>query len=370
MSRSARAFAPGRLNIIGEHTDYNDGYVLPAAIPMGTTAGVADRTDGQLRIRSQQAEGEVIASMSDLAPGAVTGWAAYVAGAVWVYPFRAMGGYDIEIDGTVPLGAGLSSSASVECAVLTALDELHGSSIAPRELARLAQRAENEFVGVPTGSMDQVASMLGQAQCALLFDVQDDSIELIPMRLESHGLELLVIDTRAKHALVDGGYANRRASCEEAARILGVGSLRAITDHEQAAQELADQPNASTLIMRMRHVVTENARVLDAVEAMRAEDFDALGELMCASHASLRDDYEVSCLELDTAVDAAVEAGAVGARMMGGGFGGSALALAPETRTDDVIAAVERAYEAAGFPAPACFRVSPARGAHAIPEGI
>lgn len=371
MSTNAQAigFAPGRLNVIGEHTDYNEGFVLPAAIAMGTTARVSLRENGVLRMRSAQAGGEVTVAMAGLRPGAVKGWAAYVAGAVWAFGDRDSRGYDVEIDGTVPLGAGLSSSASVECAVLVALDSLHGSRFAPRELARMAQRAENDFVGVPTGSMDQVASMLGVEQCALLFDVRADSIEVIAMDLDAHGLELLVIDTRAKHALIDGGYADRRATCERAASILGIASLRDIDDLDAALVTLAAHDDANRLIARTRHVVTENARVLAAVAAMRSGDMARLGEQMLASHASLRDDYEVSCAELDVAVDAAMSAGALGARMMGGGFGGSALALVDRARTERVIAAVERAYDDAGFAGPATFRVSPAQGAHVIHEG-
>lgn len=373
------ARAPGRVNVIGEHTDYNGGYVLPMAIQLGVTAAVAPRADGALVMRSAQVPDAVVSvDLADLAPGACSGWSAYVAGAIWAVraslaPSTQLSGLDVIIDGDVPLGAGLSSSAAVECAVATAIAALCGLDRSPRELARVAQRAENEFVGVPTGSMDQVASMLGQEGAALFYDVREDRIEPVPLHLDQHGLAFLVIDTRVAHALVDGGYAARRASCEQAAWILGIDQLRDVADLDHALTALRHAvPGADgdELARRTRHVVTENERVLQALEALRGEDLPGFGRLMDASHASLRDDYQVSCPELDLAVTAAREAGALGARMTGGGFGGSALALVPASRVDEVTAAVVRAFASAGFGAPRSVTAVPSAGARLIPDRI
>lgn len=363
--------APGRVNIIGEHTDYNGGLVLPMAIHLGVTATVDPRADRLLVMRSAQVPDEVVAlDLGGLAPGCCSGWAAYVAGAVWSvgleHPLR---GLDITIDGDVPLGAGLSSSAAVECAVVVAVAAALGVDAPRRELARWAQRAENEFVGVPTGSMDQVASMMGAAGSALLYDVRADTVEPVPADVAAHGAEFLVIDTRASHALVDGGYADRRATCERAAELLGVHELREVIDLDAALATLASSADGDRLTRRTRHVVTETARVLDAVVALREGDLPRLGMLMLASHASLRDDFEVSCPELDTAVDAAMAAGAIGARMTGGGFGGSAIVLLPRAARAAVIDGVTAAFAARGFTAPAPIPVTAAAGASVIPSG-
>lgn len=363
--------APGRVNIIGEHTDYNGGLVLPMAIHLGVTTAISPRHDNLIVMRSVQVPGEVVAvPLAELAPGSCTGWSAYVAGAVWALAGECAlaHGFDIAIDGDVPLGAGLSSSAAVECSVLITLaaQVTPAQAIPARQLARLAQRAENEFVGVPTGSMDQVASMLGVDGHALLFDVRDDAIELVPVDVARAGAELLVIDTRASHELVDGGYADRRRTCEQAAALLGVSTLREVDDLDAALERLLTEPDGDRLMRRTRHVVSENARVMRAVGALRAGDLAGVGELMCASHASLRDDYEVSCPELDVAVDAAMSAGALGARMMGGGFGGSAIVLAPVGHREATMTAVARRYLIEGFGPAVLIPVSPAPGARLI----
>ena len=360
------AFAPGRINVIGEHTDYNGGFVLPAAIDVGVQAAVVSIPERRLVMHSLQVpEGSVSLDLDGLRPGATSGWAAYVAGAVWALldGMSIEHGLEIVIDGNVPLGAGLSSSAALECAVIVAVGDLLGIEQSPRELARRAQRAENEFVGVPTGSMDQVASMMSIEGSALFFDVRDERIVPVPLRLADHGLSLVVIDTRAAHELVDGGYADRRATCERAAGLLGVDLLRDVDDLDAAIDALRDHEDAERLIARTRHVVTENARVLDAVRALEHSDFTALGALMSASHASLRDDYQVSCVELDIAVESSMSAGALGARMMGGGFGGSAIALLASERVADLRHAVDAAYAERGL-APARFlEVEPGPGA-------
>jgi galactokinase len=363
------ARAPGRVNIIGEHTDYNDGYVLPMAIHLGVTCTASDRHDLRMVIRSTQVPNEIVdLDVRTLAPADCGGWSAYVAGAVWSL-MRATGrchGLDITIDGDVPLGAGLSSSAAVECAVVTAVAQLWRIPFQAREFARWAQAAENDFVGVPTGSMDQVASMLGREGSAVFYDVQADSIDWVPLDVASAGLSFVVIDTRAAHALVDGGYASRRASCERAAELLHVRSLRDIVDLPAALALVGGEHDGDVLVRRTRHVVTENARVLAARTALEARDFSALGALMDASHASLREDYEVSCAELDLAVDAARSVGAVGARMTGGGFGGSALALIPTGLGPAVEAAAADAFASAGFRSPRVWPVRPGAGARVM----
>jgi galactokinase len=360
------AFAPGRINLIGEHTDYNGGFVLPAAIDLGVHAAVVTSPDRQLVMRSLQVPDDVVAIDIDrLEPGSCHGWSAYVAGAVWALldGASASSGLEIAIDGNVPLGAGLSSSAALECAVLVACANLWDLDLSPRELARRAQRAENEFVGVPTGSMDQVASMMSVRGAALFYDVREDRIEPVPLSLEAHGLALVVIDTHAAHELVDGGYADRRATCELAAELLNVEFLRDVTDLDAAMQVLSKEADAQRLIARTRHVVAENARVLAAIEALERSDYPALGDLLTRSHSSLRDDYEVSCLELDVAVDASLAAGALGARMMGGGFGGSALALIASSELSELRSAVFTAYEGRGLRAPTVIEVEPGPGA-------
>lgn len=363
------AWAPGRVNLIGEHVDYNGGLVLPIAIDRGTSVRVEEREAAQLVIRSRQMPDDPrTVEVADLAPGAVTGWAAYVAGAVWALALRLgrsldhliESGLEIEIDSDVPLGAGLSSSAAVECAVVTALAELWGATLSRRELARVAQQAENEFVGVPTGSMDQVASMMGASGCALLFDVARDRVEPIELGWDGRDIALVVIDTRAAHALVDGGYAARRATCESAARRLGVDSLREVTDLDEALSVLSDDPVA---MARTRHVVTEIGRVERAVAALRRGDDAEFGALMDASHRSLRDDFHVSCPELEVAVEQARRAGAWGARMTGGGFGGSAIAMLPCSGVEVLAEGVRQAFADHGWTTPGVWRVRASSGA-------
>jgi galactokinase len=267
------------------------------------------------------------------------------------------------VDGDVPAGAGLSSSAALECATATALADLFGAGLDRVALAGVARRAENEVVGVPSGVMDQMVSMLGRAGHALFLDTRSLGTEQVPLPLEAAGLCLLVLDTRAGHRLVDGAYADRRGACEAAAATLGVAALRDATleQVQAAAGELGEER-----FRRARHVVTENARVLEAVGLLRAGDLDRLGPLLAASHASLRDDYEVSSPELDTAVEAAVAAGAVGARMTGAGFGGSAIALAGTELAGRVGDRVRDAFAAAGFGPPAVEAVTASDGARRL----
>jgi galactokinase len=357
--------APGRVNLIGEHTDYNDGFVLPTAIDRLVLAAAARRDGGRLRLWSLQEPQPADLDLAEVGPGRVDGWAAYPAGVAWVLAQEGVevGGADVVVDGDVPAGSGLSSSAALECATATALADLAGAGLDRPTLARLARRAENEVVGVPSGAMDQMVAMLGRAGHALFLDTRSLETEQVPLPLEAAGLRLVVIDTRAGHRLVDGAYADRRAACEAAAATLGVPALRDATPEqvEAAAAALGDPG-----LRRARHVVTENARVLAAVELLRAGALDRLGPLLAASHASLRDDYEVSSPELDTAVAAAVDAGAVGARMTGAGFGGSAIALVPADRVGPVADRVGTAFAAAGFAAPEVAAVTPSDGARRL----
>ena len=358
--------APGRANLMGEHTDYNDGFVLPFALSQATTAAAARRTDGRLLLSSRQEPGGVVEiTLDGLAPGTVTGWGAYAAGVAWA--LRSAGyqvpGACIAIDSDVPAGAGLSSSAALECATALALTELApcglaGATVPRGELAGIARRAENEFVGVPSGIMDQSASLLSQAGHALLLDCRSLDHSQVPFDPAAAGSGLLLINTRARHHLGDGGYGRRRAECEEAARLLGVSSLRDVTDAGDTAR-LADP----VLRRRARHVVTDDRRVLQVTALLRGSPGDLggsdrpdtyreIGRLLTQAHASLRDDFEISWPEADAAVETALAAGALGARMMGGGFGGCVLALVPETASGPVRGAVSEAYAARGWTAP------------------
>ena len=360
--------APGRVNLIGEHTDYNDGFVLPAAIDRLVLVAAGWRAGGRLRLWSLQTGPPADLDLAEVGPGRVEGWAAYPAGVAWALGQAGVevGGADLVVDGDVPAGAGLSSSAALECATVTALADLFGAGLDRVALAGVARRAENEVVGVPSGVMDQMVSMLGRAGHALFLDTRSLDTEQVPLPLEAAGLCLLVLDTRAGHRLVDGAYADRRAACEAAAATLGVAALRDATleQVEAAAGELGEER-----FRRARHVVTENARVLETVALLRVGHpprLDRLGPLLAASHASLRNDYEVSSPELDTAVEAAVAAGAVGARMTGAGFGGSAIALAGTELAGRVGDRVRDAFAAAGFGPPAVEPVTASDGARRL----
>ena len=355
------AEAPGRVNLIGEHIDYSEGFVLPFAIADRTYAAIAARPDGLVRIASHQRKEKIFSiDINDVKPGSKGDWEKYVLGVLWSLGITT--GVEILVDGNVPGGAGLSSSAALECSVAVGLNALFSLNKSLEDLARATQKAENDYVGMPCGIMDQSVSLMGQAGSALLLDCRDLSTELIPFNVAEDGLELLIIDTQAHHALVDGGYAERRASCESVAAKLGIPSMRHLT------LELLEAERAKvteTEFIRARHAVTEIARVQDAVAALRASDFVTLGQLINASHVSLRDDYTVSCPELDVAVDAAIAAGAIGARMFGGGFGGSALALIKASDLQMTREAVTAAFEKNGFKKPRFFTSLPSAGASA-----
>ncbi|MFD8145694.1 galactokinase [Streptomyces sp. NPDC059708] len=358
--------APGRVNLIGEHTDYNDGFALPMALPQAALAAVRRRTDGLLRLHSAQGDGRVTElRVADLAPGSVPGWARYPAGVVWALRERGLpvGGADLHLDSTVPPGAGLSSSAALECVVAVAYEELYGLGLGRPELARVAQYAENAFAGVPCGVMDQMASVCCAQGSALHLDSRSLEVRQVPFDLAGHGLRLLVLDTRVAHDLADGAYAALRAGCERAAGLLGLPALR---DLAEAGLAGALRGLPAGLVPLVRHVVTENARVERAVTRLAAGEPEALGPLLTEGHASLRDDYGTSCPETDLAVGAAVAAGALGARMTGGGFGGSVIALVRAGESARVTAAVADAFAQAGFRAPAALEAVPSAGARRV----
>jgi galactokinase len=357
-------YAPGRVNLIGEHTDYNEGFVLPFALSRGTLAVARRRGDGVLDVRSRQVPGGGLAiPVGELAPGAVPGWAAYPAGVLWAMRAAGhpVGGVSIVVDSDLPRGAGLSSSAALECAVALALTDLHGLDVPRSELVTIAQRAENDFVGVPCGIMDQSASLLCQAGHALLLDCRTSEAAAVPFDPAAAGLELLVIDTAARRELADGDYASRRDECEQAARALGVRALRDITEVSELAR-LADP----VLRRRARHVVTENQRVVQTVALLRAGRLGEAGGVLAASHASLRDDFEISWPEADVTVTTATEAGALGARMIGGGFGGSVIALVPARDCARVRHRVSAEFCRRGWPPPQFLDAMPSGGARRV----
>jgi galactokinase len=355
------AEAPGRVNLIGEHIDYSEGFVLPYAIADRTFAAIARNGIGLVRIASQQRKKHIFAiDIADVQPNSAGEWEKYVLGVIWSLGINE--GVDILIDGHVPSGAGLSSSAALECSVAAGLNLLFALNLSLADLARATQRAENEYVGMPCGIMDQSVSLMAQEGSALLLDCRDLTTESVPFDVATHGLELLVIDTQARHALVDGGYAERRASCESVAAAFGIPSMRHLTmEYLEAHRSELNQ----TQYLRARHAVTEIKRVGDAVIALRASDFSTLGKLITQSHISLRDDYTVSCLELDVAVDAALKMGALGARMVGGGFGGSAIALIKADQIEDVKESIRTAYTDRNLKAPRFFTSLPSAGATA-----
>ncbi|MDF1602424.1 galactokinase [Nocardioides sp. YIM 152315] len=360
------ARAPGRVNLIGEHTDYNRGLVLPVALPHATYAAVAPRSDGVVRIASGDSGSPFTGTIDALGPGRVEGWATYVGGVLWALREDGIDvpGVDVLVHGTVPLGAGLSSSAALECSVALAACAVAGVADSPTLRQRLVAaciRAETEVAGAPTGGMDQTVSLLASAGHALLidFDAGGDATVDVSLPLSAGGLALLVTDTRVQHALVDGGYAARRADCEAAAAALGVASLR------QARRSDLATLDDERVRRRATHVVTEIERVSATVSALGGSEWDEVGRLFAASHASMRDDFEISCPELDLAVSTAVSAGATGARMTGGGFGGSSVALVPVARVDAVANAIDTAFAGAGFRAPQHLLAEPS-GAAAV----
>ncbi|WP_426569346.1 galactokinase [Streptomyces canus] len=360
--------APGRVNLIGEHTDYNDGFVMPFALPHTAVAAVSRREDGRLRLHSADVEGGVVdLALDDLAPASDRAWTAYPAGVVWA--LREAGhpvtGADVHLASTVPSGAGLSSSAALEVVVALALNDLYDLGLQRWQLARLCQRAENVYVGAPTGIMDQTASACCEAGHALFLDTRDLSQKQIPLDLAAEGMRLLVVDTQVKHAHSDGEYGKRRAGCEKGAALLGVDALRDIpyADLDAALERLGDEEEIRRLV---RHVVTEDERVERVVSLLEEGDTRAVGPVLTQGHASLRDDFRISCPELDLVVDTALASGALGARMTGGGFGGSAIVLVEDADVDTVTKAVVETFAAADFTSPRVFEAVPSAGARRL----
>ncbi len=362
--------APGRANLIGEHTDYNDGFVLPFAIQHRTHVALGTREDAVIRVASTFDDGVVelpVAELDAMFPARrdeVAEWARYPLGVAWAL-LRTTGltdlpGVDLAFASEVPVGAGLSSSAAIEGATAAALAETWRFDVDRIGLARAGRTAENEAVGAPTGIMDQMASMLGRPDSAIFLDCRSLAAEVVELGFAGAGLELVVIDTGVKHSHATGGYGERRAACERGAAILGVPALRDASPADLArAEALMD----GVTFRRVRHVVTENQRVLDTVRTLREDGPAAIGDLLVASHASMRDDFEISVPELDTAVEASLAAGAIGARMTGGGFGGAAIALVAREGVERLTDAVTAAFAASGFSAPTIFTVTPSAGA-------
>jgi galactokinase len=345
-----RYAAPGRINLIGEHTDYNQGFALPIALPNRTEVSFYPDGGDDVVVRSDREDGEVAIPL-DTVPGDVTGWAAYVAGVVWALRgsgHRVSGGA-MAITSGVEMGSGLASSAALECAALGALAAATELRIDRTEQARIAQRAENEYVGAPTGLMDQLASLCGEPLRALMIDFLDTSVRMVPFDPGAAGIALLLINSHAPHRHAGGEYAARRASCERAAADLGVGTLREVQDRGEAVlRKIADPVDAR----RARHILTENQRVTDVVSALRNSNFAEVGRIFDASHASMRDDFDITTDHIDLIADTAVRAGALGARMTGGGFGGCVIALAPLDRWKVVGDAVRQAVTHAGYNPP------------------
>jgi len=357
--------APGRVNLIGEHTDYNLGFVLPFAINRRTVVALGTRDDRVIRVGSEFADEVAEIALTELAPDRLNGWSAYPLGVAWALgehgaDLAAVPGVDLYIESTVPVGAGLSSSAAIESAVAVALNEVWQLGFDRQTLAKVGQLAENKAVGAPTGIMDQSASLLSSEDHAVFLDCRSLEAELVPLGFAEAGLELLIIDTGVKHSHATGGYGERRASCELGASTLGVASLRDLSvDDLPRAREALDEQT----FRRVRHVITENQRVLDTVDRLEADGPLAIGELLDASHASMRDDFEISIPELDLAVETAQANGAIGARMTGGGFGGAAIALVPAEGVSRIQVAIDGAFAEHGFGQPTMFTVTAANGA-------
>lgn len=335
--------APGRVNLIGEHTDYNLGLSLPIAISQRTYLAISKTTTPDISLISEISDEVINFSIGEKPAG--LSWALYPLGVSW-----ALGntqGFQMAFVSAVPVGSGLSSSAAIECATAVAINDMAGLNKTTTELALAAQKAENEVVGAPTGLMDQMASLMSKGGKANLIDFKTLELSHIDFDLDANNLKLLIIDSQVKHSHATGGYRERREQCESAAAKLGLEYLSEI-DYQQ----LLNKKDLLTDIefRRAKHIITDNHRVKETVLALAGNDFDALGEIFRASHDSLRDDFEVSCDELDLIVDTCYQHGAIAARMTGGGFGGAAIALIDAAVEQKLVQALEQAFEIAGFP--------------------
>jgi len=353
--------APGRVNIIGEHTDYSGGLVLPIAVDRSVVVAARLRDDEIVRLASLQVPGEVRASLSEIRGGHITGWAAYPLGTLWALHTAGieLRGVDMVFDSDIPLGGGLASSAALEVATALAYTELSEQQMSMLAVAQCCQAGENAIAHAPTGVMDPVAVLGGRAGHALLLDCRTLTSEQVAWRPDTSSLALLVIDTAVRHDNSAAGYRSRREQCAQASAALGVHTLR-----DASVESVASL--TGVLQRRARHVVTENQRVIEVAALLRAGHIADVGALLDASHASLRDDYEVSCAELDLAVEVARGAGAIGARMTGGGFGGCVIALVHIDRVDVASTAVRAAFADRRFRLPNSFALITADGAHRL----
>jgi galactokinase len=363
------AHAPGRVNLIGDHVDYNGGACLPIAIPYGTNAAISARSDDQLTIASRGRSNVFHGRLSTLRPDQLPGWWGYTAGVIWCLREAgfALGGVDLVLDGRVPPGSGLSSSASVECAVASAVLLSAGYELneeVRNQIVKACIRAENEVAGAPTGGMDQTVAMFAQPGHALLIDFALDTKHQVNWPVEADGISLLVIDTTVSHSLADGNYAKRRAECDQAAALLEVAKLGELGGwNEELAQSLSATP---ILAGRARHVVTEISRVKAVSAALENRDWQSVGEAMFGSHISLASDFDVSCPELDLLVEVARGVGALGARMTGGGFGGSSVILIKEAAIPELLGKIGETFELHNFARPRAFRATASRSAYPI----
>lgn len=355
--------APGRVNLIGEHTDYNEGFVFPFAINRHTVAAISLRDDNLVRVASSFSTATHETDVFTIQKSDEHEWASYPFGVAWAIQQLSTvtpKGFDCFINSDVPVGAGLSSSAAIECAIGVALNQLWDAGLSKSELARAGQLAENVIVGAPTGIMDQSASLLGKKDHGVFLDCQSLESEIVELGFAQAGLELLIIDTQVAHRHADGGYASRRAACELGAKIMGVPSLRYLSSEDLTkSKDLLDD----VTFRRVRHVVTENERVLETIKLLKATGPLAIGNLMHESHVSMRDDFEISIEELDLIVSTSMDCGAIGSRMTGGGFGGAAIALAKTEDIPQIIRSIAEAFEKSGYIEPNFFTVTAADGA-------
>lgn len=356
-------WAPGRVTLIGDHTDYTGGWVLACGLTLGVSVTVDLTLSGRLTVDSQEFGRHEVA-LDDLEPGR-SGWARYIEGAVHLLRWSGLrvDGVDITVRSDLPPGGGLASSAALVCGVLYGVVDAASADLSRDEIARLARRVENEYIGAPVGYLDPAVVMHAATGQALLIDCAAESFTRLPVRLSDAALALLVLDTGHSHQTAGSVYAERVHECREAARRLGVSSLRAVAD--DAA--LASLP--PELRRRSRHVVTENARVLAAADALARDDWSRVGALMCASHASLRDDYQVSTAALDLVVESAMAHGALGARLTGAGMGGSAIVLVRASDSARVVDAIQNACLRAGVPPPTSLQVDVGPAAHTVERG-
>ena len=354
--------APGRVNLIGEHTDYTGGFVMPFVIDQRACIAISPRSD--TLVRAVAANHDLVeVDLADVTLGSPTGFAGYLAGAAWIFSrdTERVHGWDIALVSDIPVGAGLSSSAALTCATLLAMHDIELTHMSRQSIALQAQQVEHQVIGTPCGIMDQSASLLSEKDNLLFLDTRDLKTELIPWTGGEHELTFLVTDTKAPHMLADGQYALRRQYCEEATSVLGVQQLRDATlaDLEAAKDQLTAEQWECAL-----HVITENQRVLIVRDLLQAGKPGDIGPILNQSHLSLRNNFHVTVEQTDLAAELAIEAGALGARMIGGGFGGCVLSLVPTESCEHIAQMITAGFTKSGFTSPESFRATPSAGAH------